>query len=192
MSMNNCFNSLFVKREQSLKIEQTANDTITKCWFAGNSFLERESAKYIHFITFSKECFSNNKSQKYLSVFVNPETELPNWLACNYSSIPFLENAMEFNLNLLSVENNEEGSKIGGKPYYIRGAQANLFEQNIEPENAKFILSLDEEDFFPIQIPTIDKVRRDILCGGAIYLYAKINECEQVLDFSKCWIDQHI
>ena len=189
--MNN-FNNLFVQRTQSFKIEQIENSTVTKCWFAGNSFLERENIKYIHFVTFSKECFSSNKMQQNLSIFVNPNSDLPTWFACGNKDNSFLENTFEYNLGINFGKTQEEGSKIGGNPYYIRAAQAFLFEQSIVSENAKFILTLDEEDFFPIYNPTIDKVRRDILCGGAIYLYVKINENEQILDFSKCWIDQHI
>ena len=190
--MEQNFNNLFVIRKNAFKIEQASDERKTKCWFAGDFIIERNNAKYIHFITFSKECFSTNKSQQYLSIFVNPDSDLPVWLACGYKDISFLENASEYNLETNFIEAKGEGSKIGGNPYYIRGAQAYSFEQSLISENAKYILELDDEDFFPIQLSGIDKVRRDILCGGAIYLYARIDEEEQMIDFSKCRIDHQI
>jgi len=62
--MKHNFNNLFVIREKALKIEQVSNERKTKCWFAGNFFIEKGSAKYIHFVTFSKECFSTIFMQK--------------------------------------------------------------------------------------------------------------------------------
>lgn len=190
--MEHNFENLFVIREQALKIGEASDERQTKCWFAGDSFMEKDNVKYIHFVTFSKACFSANKEQQNLSIFVNPDSDLPAWFACGNDELSFLENALEFNLDIDLTEANENGSKIGGNPYYIRGAQAYSFEQSLTSENATYILEIDEEDFFPIQMPDIDKVRRDILCGGAIYLYARVNRNDSVIDFSTCWIDQQI
>jgi hypothetical protein len=190
--MKHDFSNLFIIREQALRIEQVMDKRKTKCWFAGDYFVEKENAKYIHFITFSKECFSTKKYQQNLSIFVNPDSGLPTWFACGYEDISFLENVLEFNLGANIIIANENGTKIGGNPYYIRGAQAYLFEKSLVSEGAQYILELDYEDFFPIRISGIDKARRDILCGGAIYLYAKVNEKDQTIDFSTCWIDHQI
>jgi uncharacterized protein YwqG len=104
---------------------------------------------------------------------VNTETKLPEWKILLNKNI---KGAIEFNLDLELEEEHNESSKIGRKPYYINSGQAYKFEQVVKQNDLDFIMQINEEDFFPVETPNIGKRIRDCLCGGTIYIFAKINK----------------
>lgn len=173
--MNIDFNAIFLERERASAISQTGHPTPYKCWFGGTAKNSNVEVRFKHYITFSKDCFSHNAAQQNISIFVDPKTDLPEWkvIAGNLDSTTIVE-PLSFCLELSPQNCHESGSKIGGNPYYIRSAQAQLLQSKMQEMNLGFLLQLDEEDFFPAQTPGIDKYLRDSLCGGVIYVFAEI------------------
>ena len=185
------FKDLYINKNSSLLIRK-GDDSIFKCWFSGKVQQISQNDNYLHFVTFSKNCFSDNETQDYISIMVNPEAKLPEWKIIVNKNLIDIESSIEFNLDLKIKEEFNEYSKIGGKPYYINSGQAIQFERIVIQNNLDFIMQLSEEDFFPIELPNIDKRIRDCLCGGVIYIFAKLNIEKNLIDFSNVLIDHHI
>jgi len=188
--MNINFKNLFVDRNHSLSIRKQETEVLQKCWFAGESKLHIDN--FIHFATFSKECFSEKENQVFISIFVNPNSPLPEWKAVETPSANHLENVYVFNLNLEKNSKEAFGTKIGGTPSFMRTAQANLLIPELEKKNLKFVIAIDEEDFFPLKTQGITKEIRDCLCGGIIYIFGVIKESEEYVEFREFLFDHQI
>ena len=185
------FSDLYINKSNSLLIK-AGKDCIFKCWFSGKLEPNSLNENYMHFVTFSKNCFSDNDNQEYISIMVNPKAKLPEWKILINKSIMDIKNTIEFDIDLELKEEPNEYSKIGGKPYYINSGQAYQFEHIVKQNKLEFIMQISEEDFFPIKSSNIDKQIRDCLCGGVIYIFGKINLEKNVIDFSNVLIDHHI
>lgn len=187
------FDSIYIERSQSIPIIKSDEPTSCKCWFGGTVKNINLEERFRHYITFSKECFSQNARQQNISIFFDPKTDLPEWraMATNLDASA-IEGSLPFFLGLSLADGEESGSKLGGRPYYIRGAQAGLLLPELEEQGLGFLLQLDDEDFFPAQAPGIDKDIRDVLCGGVIYLFAKIEETERLITLDNFRVDHQM
>lgn len=194
MHNQNIFEEAFVKRGCSFAIKEADENSLYKCWFGGIPKAGQKD-RFLHFATFSASCFSGSATQENISILVDPDTPLPEWqVLTNAYDENNLEGACEFNLELEKVEKQANGSKIGGEAYFIRGAQAaKMLKEIVEPRPIVFIIQLDEEDFFALETPGIDKRLRDCLCGGAIYVYASLEPGNNtVVAFSDAYIDHQM
>jgi hypothetical protein len=185
------FYDLYICRKSSLLIKK-GNNSLLKCWFSGKFETKDKNNDYIHFVTFSTKCFFDDNNQNLISIMVNPEAKLPEWKILKHKNIEDIKDSIEHDLDLELGEENNPYSKIGGKPHYINSGQAYQFERIVEQNNLDFIMQLSEEDFFPIETPNIDKRIRDCLCGGTIYIFAKIDKENKLVDFSNTLIDHHV
>lgn len=187
------FDSAYIERNKSVDFMKSDEQTIFKCWFGGMVKNLNIEERFRHYITFSKECFSQNAEQQNISIFFDPRTSLPEWkaIATDLDGSD-VEDSLPFYLNLSFVGSEESGSKLGGKPYFIRGAQAGLLQPTLEEQGLEFLLQLDDEDFFPAQVSGIDKDIRDVLCGGAIYIFAKIDRREHLITLNNSCIDHQM
>jgi hypothetical protein len=137
----------------------------------------------------------HSETQENISILVDQDTPLPEWqVLTNAYDVANLEGAKEYSLVLEKAEKQMNGSKIGGEPYFIRGAQAaKMLKETVEPRSIAFIMQLDEEDFFALETPGIDKRLRDCLCGGAIYVYASLETGNKtVVAFSDAYVDHQM
>jgi hypothetical protein len=186
------FSGLYLNNDYSLSIKNGSND-IYKCWFTGELEKSEQNNDYIHFVTLSKSCFSENENQNFISIMVNLDSELPEWKIINNKNDPQIKNAIEFSFELRLESKDIDGTKIGGEPIYINtGHVVKILEPSVLQNNLKFIMQIDEEDFFPIKTPNIDKRIRDCLCGGVVYIFAKVDIQNNIIDFTKNIIDHQI
>jgi len=181
------FDVLFSTRKVANHISKSEGRAPYYCFFGG--FAETE---YRHFVTFSGKCFSDNPCQKNLSIFVDPDSDLPKWKGVATGDDFLSENAVVHYIDFTQNPSESDGTKIGGEPCFIRGAQADLFLSGLQENDAQFVLQLDEEDCFFISQPDIDKALRDVLCGGVLYLFAPISKDERVIDFNSCYFDHQM
>jgi hypothetical protein len=120
--------------------------------------------------------------------------DLPEWKLVFNKDIGNIKDTMDFDLDLKLEEEHRECSRIGGKPWYINAGQAYRFERVVEQNNLEFIMQLSEEDFFLVDYRANlvnDQKIRTLLCGGVLYIYAKIDREKNAIDFSKNLIDHH-
>lgn len=187
------FDSIYIERSRSIPIIKSDEPTIFKCWFSGTVKNINLEERFRHYITFSKECFFQNSQQQNISIFFDPKTSLPEWksIATDFDESA-IDGSLPFFLSLSFAGGKVSGSKLGGRPYYIRGAQAGLLLPALEEQGLGFLLQLDDEDFFPAQAPGIDKDIRDALCGGVIYLFTKIEEKEHLITLDNFLIDHQM
>ena len=186
------FENLFLRRESSNAIIKSNKLTLYQSIFGGSVHSMQIESRYRHFITFSKQCFSDNPAQQNLSIFVDPDSDLPEWKGIVTKEDFLPHSAVQHFIDFSQNQPKTNGTKIGGNPAFIRAAQADLLRPVLQKNNAHFVLQLDEEDCFFTSQPGIDKVLRDILCGGVLYIFAQIKDQENLIDFDSCFFDHQM
>jgi len=174
---------MFKKRTEGALIQRSSERTPFMCWFAGDARHPADpEERFRHYATFSKGCFSPKEKQMNISVFVDPDTDLPEWsVAATDLDGSSICNALSFYLDLKPCGQEDSGSKIGGGAHPIRGSQARRLEPVLTEKHLSFLMQIDEEDFFPPHAEGVDKWIRDALCGGAIYVFARIDTIEELI-----------